>query len=206
MPTSGEIERELIRKRQEITIKDPTVCYYCKSKGLTENDKFCPHCAFPQQGTQFEMKSFIRKINQKKILLEEHKDKIKKARTVLYVLAVINAGLGILTSLNSEHEMAGIIVSVIIGLIFTGLGIWCNYNPFAAILTGFFVYVTLIIIGAVFDPISLIKGIVMKIFIISAFVYGYRAVRESQQLEKELADLKTATDFTESNEVPELPA
>lgn len=206
MPTSGELERERIRKRQEIIIKDITVCYYCKSKGLTENDKFCPHCAFPQHGTQNEMKNFVRNIRLKQSLLKEQKRKINTARNILYFLAILNMGLGIIASIKSANPTAVFMVMGIIAAIYLGLAIWCKYNPFAAILTGFFVYITIVVINAVIEPISLVSGLLVKIFIISAFIYGYRAVRDSQKLEKELVDLKTSTDFSENNEVRELPA
>lgn len=206
MPTSGEIEREQLRRRTDIVITDRSKCYYCKSTGLTENDKFCPHCAFPQQGTQLQMKIFVIKMKHKKEKLEEQKSKVKKARSVLFILAAVYMATGIIFSFHSANPNALILVSAIVAAIFLGLGIWCNYNPFAAILTGFFVFVTIIVINAVLDPATIVQGIFLKFFAISAFIYGYRAVRESQAMEKELIALNTATDLTETDELPELPA
>jgi len=206
MPTSGEIERERRRNKVEIIITDFSKCYNCKSTGLTENDKFCPHCGFPQHGTQWQMKSFMIRVKFKKKKLEEMKSKIRTARNILYGLAILNLIFGLIVSVNSASPAVGVIVSVITAGIFFGLGLWCNKNPFAAILTGFFVFITTIVIGAVADPRTLLSGLVIRILIISAFVYGYKAAKDSQKMEKELEVLNTAVDLNEADGVPEMPA
>ena len=55
--------RQKSEAKRMIVISNPSVCHYCKSKGLTESDKFCPNCGFPQRGSQALMKNFIWNIN-----------------------------------------------------------------------------------------------------------------------------------------------
>jgi len=51
-----------------------------------------------------------------------------------------------------------------------------------------------------------LSGLVIRILIISAFVYGYKAAKDSQKMEKELEVLNTAVDLNEADGVPEMPA
>jgi hypothetical protein len=205
-PTSGEIEREMLRKKREIVIPDMSVCYYCKSTGLREEDKFCPNCGFPQQGTQQEMQGFLIKIKHKNELLAEQKKKINRARNYLYALAALYLVVGVFISFYSENQVAVIIVYVFVSAIFFGLALWCRTNPFAAILSGFFVYIILNVISAVYDPSSIVKGIPLKFLVISAFIYGYKSVKDSEKLGAELESLKTSTDLNSTDEVPAMPA
>lgn len=206
MPTSGEIERDIIRKKLEIVIDDLSKCYYCHSTGLTENDKYCPHCGFPQRGTQQEMRLFLIKIKHKKELLEEKKKTIRRARNILFLLGAINLVGGIAYGYALPAYRAAIIsLSAVVAAIYFGLGFWCRTNPFPAILSGFFVYVVLITVNAIVDPMSLFKGIIVKIVIVVLFIYGYKAVKESEQMKKELEALNTPIDLNTSHEVSELP-
>ena len=195
--TSGEIEREIIRRRNEIEIEDYTTCYFCESKGLKETDLFCPNCAFPQRGTQSEMKKFLLDIRKKKSLIEDKKSAIKKARNILFILAGINFLFAIIVGLLLKETNLTVFISCLIGaLIYFALGMWSQSQPFPAILSGFFVYIVTQVLSAIADPNTIYQGIFWKIIIISGFIYGYKGVKDSQKLEKELQLIKEAKDLT----------
>jgi hypothetical protein len=206
MPTSGEIERERLRKKREIVIQDLSKCYHCKSTGLTETDKFCPHCGFPQRGSKQEMWQFIRGMKQKDNLLRGHRKAVNKARNTLYFLSVATMVAGLVFGLIAKEKQGAIIITyLVIALVYLVLALWCKTNPFPAILSGFFLYIVLIVIGAIDNPRTLYNGLLIKIFIISAFIYGYKGVKEAEKLEKELETLKTSVDLNHTNALPELP-
>ena len=191
--TALRLEREKQRAiRGQIIITDSTKCYVCKSTGLTQHDKFCPNCGFPQQGTQDEMKRFVYIINNKKQILEDHRKKINSARNVLYVLAGLNALISVLLGFVFQKNIHVLISCGLSAVIYLALGLWSKKNPFAAILSGFFVYVTLQAIGVIINPASLLQGLFLKAGIISAFVYGYKAVKDSKVLEEELESVQKA--------------
>lgn len=196
--------RQRSEARRQITISDPSKCYYCKSSGLTDADKFCPNCGFPQRGTQPDMKRFIWNINNKHQLLEDQKKAVKKARNILFGLAILFAVFSILLGLISGFDIGVLITNLMIAAVYLGLGLWSRKNPFPAILTGFFLYITLLVINAVIDPGTLLQGILMKGFVIAGFIYGYKGVKESAALEKELQSIKKAKDLSIPNEVSEL--
>ncbi|MFI5141780.1 MAG: hypothetical protein ACHQII_05440 [Bacteroidia bacterium] len=191
--TALRLEREKQRAiRSQIIITDITKCYVCKSTGLTANDKFCPNCGFPQQGTKDEMKRFIYIINNKKQILEDHRKKINSARNVLYVLAGLNVFVAVILGIVVQNNIPVLISCGISAAIYLALGLWSKKNPFAAILSGFFVYITLQAIAAISNPASILQGLFLKAGIISAFVYGYKAVKDSKVLEEELQSVQKA--------------
>lgn len=195
--TSGQLERERRLIKSRIVIKDLTICYSCKSIGLAEDDKYCPSCGFPQRGTQAEMGKFMGQIVLKKSALDDQKKAIKKARNILYILAGLNLLYGIFLGLIINFDAAILIGSIIGGGIYLSLGIWSKKKPFAAILSGFFIYIVFNVIGAIADPHTIYQGILWKIIIISGFIYGYKGVKDSEKLEKELNSLKESKDLTE---------
>ncbi len=202
--TSGQLEKQRIRQQSIIQIADLSKCYYCKSTGLKETDKFCPNCAFPQRGTQGEMKKFLWNIRNKKKLLEDQRKAINKARNILYILAGLNLLLGILMGIVLMKDASVFIACVICAIVYALLGLWSTKNPFPAILTGFFFFIVIITLNAIVDPSTIMKGIIWKGIIIYGFVYGYKGVKKAEELEKELKSIKTAVDLNIPDEVQEL--
>jgi ribosomal protein L37E len=197
--TSGQLEIERRRQNSLIIITDPTTCYYCQSTGLKENEKYCPNCAFPQGGTQAEMKKFKWNIHNKKKLLEEQKNEIKKAKYILFILAAFYFLYGIMEGLVMRVDIAVLIVSYMCAGIYFGLGLWSRIQPFPAILSGLFVYIVFVVISAIYDPYSLYEGVLWKFIIISGFIYGYKGAKESKFLATELESIKKAKDLNIEN-------
>ena len=196
--------RQRSEARRQINISNPSVCYYCKSTGLTELDKFCPNCAFPQRGSQANMKKFIWNINNKHVLLADQKKAIRKARNLLFGLSILFVLISILQGVTSEFNLIILASNFVLAGIYLGLGLWSRKNPFPARLTGFFFYITLIVINAIIEPTSIFQGLLVKGFIIAGSVYGYKGVKDSAILEKELESIKKAKDLTVSDEVLEM--
>ncbi len=196
--------RQRSEAKRQIVISNPSVCYYCKSTGLTEADKFCPNCAFPQRGSQTIMKRFIWNINNKHTLLADQKKAINKARNMLFGLSILFILFSILLGAITEFNLVVLITNFVVAGIYLGLGLWSRKNPFPAILTGFFLYITLLVSNAVIDTITIFQGLLMKGFVIAGFVYGYKGVKDSAILEKELESIKKAKDLTVPNEVSEM--
>jgi hypothetical protein len=195
-PTSGEIEREQIRERNRIDIEDPAICYYCSSTGLKTEDAFCPNCGFPQGGSQGEMQQYVRNVHNKKRLLEEQKDAVKKAKNILFILAALNLLGGLFLGLIINNDTALLIGCLVAAGIYFALGLWSRTQPFPAILTGFFIYIVLIGLEAIGDPSTILKGIIIKGFIIYGFIYGYKGAKDSQRLETELKEIGKAKDLS----------
>jgi len=194
--TIEELRKERNKLWQPIVIEDFTICYHCKTTGLKEDDVFCPNCRFPQRGTQQEMKKFISGVHTKQLLLIDKEKAIGKARTVLYILAAINFVFGILVGFVAENSVPlFFVLCSVVAAIYFGLALWSNKKPFAAIISGFFVYIIFIAINAIADPNTLYQGLIWKAIIITAFVYGYLGAKDSEKLEKDLQEITNAKDL-----------
>jgi len=197
--TSGQLEQERIRQRNQIVIEDMSTCHYCNSTGLKAEDHFCYSCGFPQGGTQEEMKLFIWKIKNKEQLLIDKKKSVKKATNILYILAGLNLVIGIIMGLIVEVNIPVLIACIVSGAIYLALGLWSMKQPFPAILSGFFIYIVFILINAVADPHTIYQGIFWKVIIISSFIYGYKGVMDAKKIEAELQSVKNTKNIIPEN-------
>jgi ribosomal protein L37E len=197
--TSGQLELERIRQRNQIVIEDMSTCHYCKSTGLKAEDHFCYSCGFPQGGTQEEMKLFIWKIKNKEQLLIDKKKSVRKATNILFILAGLNLIIGIIMGLLVEVNILVLIASIVSAAIYLGLGLWSLKQPFPAILSGFFIYIVFNVLNAIVDPTTIYQGLLWKIIIISSFVYGYKGVMDAKKIEAELQSVKNTKNITLEN-------
>ena len=187
----------------EIEIDNPEVCQYCKSKGLNETDKYCPNCGFPQNGTHKERVDFLLSMRRKKSSLKETNIKVNNVKTILFIIAGLNLFVGIILGLI-QKDIITLIVCVITSIIYFGLAIWSNKNPFPAILTGFLIYVSLQILSSIIDPSTIIRGIVIKIAFIVAFINGMISAKKSEKLSKEIEEIKKPKDFKNDEKMSEM--
>ena len=191
--------RQRSEEKRTIVVSDLSVCYYCKSKGLTEKDRTCPDCGFPQRGSQVEMKRFIWNINNKHLLLNQHKKAIEQARNILFGLFALFTGLAVLFFVIKEN-FAEFVVFLLVGTIYLGLGLYSKYRPFVSILSGFILFIVTLIIHGVIDSESIFKALFMKGVVIAGFYYGYRGVSSAENIEAELELIKNAKLINTSEE------
>jgi hypothetical protein len=198
--TSGQLEKERLREKSQIIITDFTTCHFCKSTGLNHQDHFCPNCAFPQLGTQAEMKNFKLAFSEKQKLLDKKKKAVAKARNILYILAGLNLAFGVILALI-EFNLGVLIINCFAAGVYFSLGLWSRKQPFPAILSGFFVYIVFNVISGIADPSTIYQGVFLKVLIISGFVYGYKGVKESQKLEEEIKLSKSAINLSSTSDL-----
>jgi 4-amino-4-deoxy-L-arabinose transferase-like glycosyltransferase len=79
----------------------------------------------------------------------------------------------------------GVLVTTVgLAAVFFGLWLWGRRHPFPALLTALIVFVTFHLLDAVLDPLSLLRGIIMKVVIIvglcTALKKAYVAKREKE--------------------------
>lgn len=179
-----------------IEIKDPSTCFYCKSSPLGDEIVYCPSCGFPQRGTEKEQSDFVWKKRALHRQLEEMQLKMDKAGNMLF----ITAGLFLVSYLIAAIQM-GLSVLIEGGIIcgaFVGFGFWARKNPYPAVLTGLIFLGTVLLLYAIINPVTIISGIIWKIAIISALIYGLKAAREAKALREELQMQKVDLGGTKS--------
>lgn len=169
---------------------ETVVCENCGNIGSL-NQKYCSKCSFPFGGTEEEKQKFKAKITGHKFLMAEAK---KETQTALIIILVL-AGIVFLTGLYQgfmADNFGGMILNLCLCLLYLILAAWCNKNPFGAILTAFIVYLTINVINAFFDPLTLFQGLLMKIIIIGGFVKGIRSAKDAMEHLSELEKMKAA--------------
>jgi hypothetical protein len=143
-------------------------CYCCKTS-YTESDKFCGNCGYPLQGTPEEQKKFSVNYTLNHFAKEDAKARVKEARIVLFVISAFTVLSAIM--LYAKEEIAILLViNLIIAALYAGLGFWAKYRAFPAILTGGLIYVSIILLSAFLDPLTIFRGIILKILFIGAFI------------------------------------
>jgi hypothetical protein len=160
------------------------VCENCQAEVSTET--YCSSCGFPVNGNEEEKTNFRGKISSNKYWLAEAEKKIRESKIVIYVLAGITLIFGLIQGF-SQDDTAGMVVNIIICLLYLICAAWSAKNPFAAILTSFIIYLTVQIISAIVEPVTLVQGLLWKVIFIGAFVKGIRSASEAQKHMKELS-------------------
>jgi len=159
-------------------------CNSCNT-AVSNADAFCNNCGYPLHGTEQEQMDFISNRTYKEIDLEDYNKQIKKAGMALYLIAAFALLWGIILYATSK-ELAILLGSLIICIIFVALGAWSRRKPLAAILSGAALYAILIILSAIDNPITIVSGIIWKVLIIGAFIRGIKSAIEAEKIKKEL--------------------
>jgi hypothetical protein len=165
-------------------------CQNCQASN-DHYKKYCSQCSFPIGGNEDEQRSFRLIVSSRKRLLSDAHDKIKSAKTIIYVLGGVFVVFGLVTGFVLD-DFYTMVVNLVLSLVFFILAAWSQQNPFGAILTAFIIYLTVHITNAFVDPATIAQGIIIKIFFIAAFVKGIRSAQEAQGYLKELEKLKAA--------------
>lgn len=112
---------------------------------------------------------------------------LKTARIWLYVIATLQAGIGIYEYTSTEDPTVALVAGIIdagIGVIFLLLALWSYKKPAAASITALITYIV-IYIGMMFiDPSNIVKGVLIKILVVLALVKAYKDAREVERLKE----------------------
>jgi hypothetical protein len=151
----------------------PAHCGYCAKDLPDAAVKFCPHCGYPQNGTEEERGTFLREKGREQQRASISHDRVNKARNALFWVAGLNMIPYIILG-----EPVYIVVGLVISLMFVGLALWSRKQPYPAILTALALYVLLILLAAIENPVSIFSGIIVKVLVLSALFYALRSLKE----------------------------
>lgn len=185
--TSKTLSYRYMGNELSIQPTEAALCGSCYAK-VNDADAFCDKCGFPLKGTEEEQQNFINDRTTKEIDLEDYNKKIKTAGTALYWIAAVCAlsGLILYGTGPQEQKIPLLVINLILALLFVGLGAWSRKKPFAAIISGAALYAIILVVNAIDNPLSIVQGIIMKIFIIGAFIKGIKSAIEADKVKKEL--------------------
>ena len=115
--------------------------------------------------------------------IQEHQKQVRQARNTIFVVAAIQFFFGIVSGYQFGGNTGWIVfgVTASIAIIFLGLGLWTRKKPFLAILIALILYAGLLITDLVLQPSTILKGLLVKVFIIAYLVRGLIKAREAER-------------------------
>jgi hypothetical protein len=184
-------------------------CPHCGS-GEPGSGAFCVHCgkALPDGSRPriVRERDLASSSAGQDLQSEVLRKKAKTASSTLLVLAVLQfLGCGLLVALGlafgddattlpgDKEKLSGdllLVMGVILGVlatIFLALGIWARRSPLPPAIIGLTLYVTIILIGALIDPVSLIQGIIVKVIVIAFMIRAIQAGFQHRALLQKMA-------------------
>ena len=128
----------------------------------------------------------IRNDNIKKAQIQNATNKtITKGRYALFIVGALYLGIGFFEGfIMAGSDMLYAIIDWVIAGLFIGLGIWSYRKASTALIIGLGLYVLLMALFIIADPISIIRGIIWKILIISYLIYAIRTALDEERIEK----------------------
>ena len=176
--------RQKSEARRRITIVNPSICYYCKASELKSIEKHCPHCGFPQFGSQSEMKRFIWNINNKQQLLSEYIGAVDKARLVMGSISFLSLLVSIFHIIYLDKLVA--LIFIVASIVYFVLWNWSKNKPYPAILLSLIVYIGVMVTTGIMQPEYISKGFYIKVIVAISLFYGYNSVKKGLVLLAEL--------------------
>jgi len=159
----------------------------CPSCGMFAfySEVVCSQCNYPLKGTEQDQKDFLFNQEMQSVDVDNFDKQLKKARNMLYYIAVIYLLGGLITYAKNQHlpdATLGLGLDVILSLFFVVLGTLTNKWPTVCIITGLAVFTVVMVANAIFNPLTLIQGIVVKILAYVLLFNGLKSAREVERI------------------------
>lgn len=102
--------------------------------------------------------------------------------------AQFKASIGMTWQEAVEHDRGMVAFQsgsmIVLGLVFFGLWWWAQSNAFAAALTALLLYFTFLLVGALIDPSSLLKGLIVKGLVVVALFSAMSAAHRERSVKR----------------------
>lgn len=112
---------------------------------------------------------------------------LRRARGWLYVLAAMQACIGVYELCTTEDATVGKIafgIDLFVAVVFLGLTIWSYKKPAPAFLTSLIFYIVFIVLLCIVDPANIFRGILVKILFVIALVRAYKDAKEIEEMKQ----------------------
>lgn len=156
-------------------------CSKCDTP-LPEHQVFCASCGYPERGTDAQKSKF----QGQKVLKEREKreagKKIKSARNTLFIVAAFTFLIGVYYYFQLDRNSGVLITNTILAIVYLLLGFWSQKKPLVSLILGLLVYLTVIVLMGILEPLSIAKGFIFKIIIL---IYMGKGINSALELKKQ---------------------
>jgi len=146
------------------------ICSHC-SASLELNQKFCTGCGYPEEGTEKEKAVFHADRVMAHTKSKDAPKLIRQARNTLFFIAGLTFLYGIFIFFSQDDSFT-LIAAALMAVIYLILGFWSQQKPLVALVLALLLYATNIVLNAILDPVTIYKGIIMKVIIIVFLAKG----------------------------------
>ena len=119
---------------------------------------------------------------------DQYDKHVRQARNTIFVIAGIQFISGIVIAATGDQSLIwyNFGFSTFVALIFLAIGFWAKSKPYYAIITALVLFGLIQVVNFIAEPMSILRGVLFKIFILIYLVKGLRDAREAQYLKEEL--------------------
>jgi len=159
-------------------------CPACKKEN-PEIAIFCETCNYPFEGTEKEKAIHIGQFVTKKGVTVDSEIHINRSRSILLIIAVINAFAIVMGLSDSEaYSMVDIVFNIVITAVFILCAVTIKKNPFIKILIPFLLLLFINLLNFIVDPNTIAQGIVLKVIYIGSLGYSLYLVKSAENFRK----------------------
>ncbi|MBL7471732.1 hypothetical protein [Robertkochia sediminum] len=158
-------------------------CPACKNENAS-NTLECTICLFPFNGTEKEKSIHIGKFISDKGVIDDSDSLIKKTQNILFVLSGLYTLGMVLTYFNNPYGIIGIIDYFIIIPIFLVSAFRIRKNPILFTSIPLSILLLIYSIQFLFDPRTIVNGILIKIIIIGVMGYCIKTAVSANKFRK----------------------
>ena len=163
-------------------IQEAQFCSFC-NESIEFESVFCTSCGYPENDTEKDVSVFYARRAVQKNKNNDAEEKIKSARTTLYVIAGAALVFGLIFYFN-DKDLFALATNFVLFFLYLVLASWSSKKPLMALLLGLLLYITTVLISAIVDPTTLVKGILWKVIIVSYLgkgIYSASSIKEVKQ-------------------------
>jgi hypothetical protein len=170
-------------ENQTPTSMNKIFCPNCYNEFETEPDQ-C-NCGYPFHGTEIDKYNFMSAIGNKKIAIQLGNESAENTRNILFLIGGISLVISFLFMCFEEFNTNNVI-TMVYSLILIGLGFYSYKEPFFALLMGLIVVILGYLMMIILNPLIILSGLLTRVAIIAALVYGLIKIKRSEKIAKGL--------------------
>lgn len=114
--------------------------------------------------------------------MEGYDKPIRRVRIILYIIAVLQLiALFTIGDLPEPQNWITMGIYVFFAAVFAVLAWWTKKRPYTAIITALSIYGSLLVIGGIIEPSSIVQGIIIKVVVIVLMISALSNAKEVQK-------------------------
>ncbi|MDO6819491.1 hypothetical protein [Zobellia sp. 1_MG-2023] len=158
-------------------------CPSCKKEYLESVD-ICSNCRYPFSGTEKEKAIHIGKfINQKGVLVDSEAS-IEKSQKILYGVTVINLVFLAIGFFNGTYPLLHILLNAVLIVVFLFCAYFIKKSPLMLTIIPLALLIGVYTINFIVDPNSVLRGVIMKLFILGSLIYSIYLIKSAEGFKK----------------------